>query len=92
MEGDNACVPTLRSLRIVATATYPDNLNASPLLCPGICARRGPAEPASQEGVKQPPGCVSPRILERPAFATRTVYGFTPIGVKWVNLQYSKGL
>src|SRR5262249_34996419 len=33
MEGDNAFSPTLRSLRIVATATYPDNLNASPLLC-----------------------------------------------------------
>src|SRR5215475_7008047 len=25
MEGDNAYAPTLRSLRIVATATYPDN-------------------------------------------------------------------
>src|SRR5437588_4624108 len=33
MEGDNACAPTLRSLSIVATATYPDNLHASPLLC-----------------------------------------------------------
>src|SRR4030095_9557348 len=33
MEGDNAFAPTLRSLSIVATATYPDNLNASPLLC-----------------------------------------------------------
>src|SRR5215217_6971334 len=37
MEGDNACSPTLRSLSIVATATYADNLNAlSPSPKPGV--------------------------------------------------------
>jgi hypothetical protein len=41
MEGDNAFSHTLRSLRIVATATYPDNLNASPLLCHRLPPRIG---------------------------------------------------
>jgi hypothetical protein len=41
MEGENAFSHTLRSLRIVATATYPDNLNASPLLCHRLPPRIG---------------------------------------------------